>query len=334
MDLSRLEFFLPPSLIAQKPLFKKGEARLMVVNRKTGDIIHSKFGLLKDFLVFGDLLVLNNVKVKRCKISASKQTGGSVELTFLSENIAIAKGRLKPGNILKFANFQAEVKEKLQETPAIFRLEIQPPLSEKDLQKYAEIPLPPYIKGKVDERDYQTVYARKPAALAAPTAGLHFSKRHLKSLRKLGIVTAYLTLNVGLGTFLPIRTQKVEDHKMFSEDFEIPARTAQLVNENKLLKRRVIAVGTTTVRALETAAVWENDRYLLKPGSSRTDLFILPGYQFKIVDALITNFHLPKSTLLALVFAFAGEELIKKAYREAIKLGYRFYSFGDAMLII
>jgi len=306
----------------------------MVINRRNGEIIHGKFAYLEDFLLADELLVLNNVKVDRRKITAYKETGGKVELTFLSENTVVAKGRLKIGHLLTFAHYKAEVKERIQNEPAIFHLEIFPPLTKKDLVKYAEVTLPPYIKNRVDEKDYQTVYASKAGALAAPTAGLHFSKRQLNILRKSGIKTAYLTLKVGLGTFLPIKCQKVEAHKMLSEEFEIPIRTARLVNKNKLSKRRVIAVGTTSLRALEGGAVFKNGNYLLEPLHSRTDLFILPGYQFKIVDALLTNFHLPKSTLLALVFAFAGEELIKKAYNEAIRLGYRFYSFGDAMLII
>ena len=337
MKTSDFDYNLPESSIAQTPAEPRDSSRLLVLHRGSGEIEHCIFRDISDYFRAGDLLVLNQTRVIPARIYARKETGGRVELLLLRrrdeltwETLVGGKG-LRVGKLIKIAEGpEAEVVEILDGSERLIKFSepIEPYFS-----KVGNVPLPPYIHEKLDDPErYQTVYAREPGSAAAPTAGLHFTPRLLEELQVKGVKFAYVTLHVGLDTFVPVTEDNPEEHKIHSEWCELSLATADLINETRERGGRVIAVGTTSVRTLESVA--SVGQGAIPPYVGPTSLFILPGYQFKVVDAMITNFHLPKSTLLMLVSAFAGREKILETYETAIREGYRFYSFGDAMLIL
>lgn len=340
MKVSDFDYHLPEHLIAQQPSQSRDHSRLLVLNRGAGTIQHRHFYDIPNYLQRGDLLVLNDTKVLPARLFAKKQTGGHVEILLLSPQddrtwtclVKPAK-RVRPGTALEFGSgLNGVICSEWEQGLRTIEFSLAGKEFEQKLDEIGELPLPPYITEKpTDPSRYQTVYAAKPGAVAAPTAGLHFTPELFNQLEEIGIERVNLTLHVGIGTFRPVAVDNIEDHNMHSEYYEISAETAAAVNRAKAQGRRVIAVGTTAVRVLETAASSEGT---LESGSGWTDIFIYPGYKFKAVDALITNFHLPKSTLLMLVSALADREKILQAYTEAVKEEYRFFSFGDAMLIL
>jgi S-adenosylmethionine:tRNA ribosyltransferase-isomerase len=336
MKTSDFDYNLPQSSIAQTPIEPRDSSRLLILHRDTGEIEHRIFRDIGEYLRSGDLLVLNQTRVIPARIYARKETGGRVELLLLRrrdevtwEALIGGKG-LRVGKLVKVEEGpQAEIVEILDGSERVIKFSepIEPYFS-----NVGNVPLPPYIHEKLkDPERYQTVYAREPGSAAAPTAGLHFTPRLLDQLQAKDIKIAYVTLHVGLDTFAPVMEDDPQEHKIHSEWCELPQETADLINQTKQKGGRVVAVGTTSVRTLESATIGPNGvmSYL-----GATSVFVLPGYQFKVVDAMITNFHLPKSTLIMLVSAFAGRERILETYETAIKEGYRFYSFGDAMLIL
>jgi len=366
----KLQFHLPPELIAQQPPRIRSDSRLLVFNRSSGELTDSRFSRIGDFLSLRDCLVLNDTKVLPARFFGRRGSGGKLEGLFLTENEAgpvrnsttgehptkrkisngagiwevMLKGarKVKTGEIIYLKDkakkdfCRAEVLNKKGEGRCQLKIEADAGL-ETILDKIGFPPLPPYIKraddlsrAAIDKLRYQTVYARHTGAIAAPTAGLHFTEELIEQLKDSDICIAYITLHVGTGTFKPITTENLEQHQIHQEQFSIDTENARIINSTKNRGKRIIAVGTTSARTLETAVVGSQ----IKAGSGATKLFIKPGYKFKIVDAMITNFHLPKSTLLALVAAFAGLENILAAYRYAIERRYRFYSYGDAMLIL
>jgi S-adenosylmethionine:tRNA ribosyltransferase-isomerase len=342
MKLDEFDFALPPSLIAQYPSPQRGDSRMMVLHRRWGEIEHRAFGDLRDYLRPGDLLVMNNTRVLPARLIGTKDTGGRCELLLIPslnrtdgewEVLLRDSRKVKPGTRIQFAEgFYGEVQE-VRNTRARMRFFGRAEVIET-LQKIGHIPLPPYIRRPdepLDRERYQSVFAEKDGSIAAPTAGLHFTRSFLESIKGQGVNTAFITLHVGVGTFAPIRGKDVEDHRMEGEWIEITEETGQIIQETKRGGGRVIAVGTTTIRALESVTDVEGR---IRKGSQVTHLFIHPPYRFRAIDALITNFHLPKSTLILLVSAFAGKDFLFKAYRAAIEKGYRFYSYGDAMLIL
>lgn len=335
MKTSDFDYNLPESSIAQTPAEPRDSSRLLVLHRDTGEVEHCIFRDVTDYLNAGDLLVLNQTRVIPARIYARKETGGRVELLLLRrrdeltwEALVGGKG-LRVGKIARVEDGpEVKILEELDGSERLIKFSepIEPYFS-----TVGNVPLPPYIHEKLDDPErYQTVYAKEPGSAAAPTAGLHFTPRLLEELQVKGVNIAYVTLHVGLDTFAPVNEENAEEHKIHSEWCELPQETADAVNETRARGGRVIAVGTTSVRTLESV-VGQN---VILSYNGPTSLFILPGYNFKIVDAMITNFHLPKSTLLMLVSAFAGRERILETYKIAIEEGYRFYSFGDAMLIV
>ncbi len=342
MRLEEFDYYLPEGLIAQHPIYPRDHARLMVLNRKNQSITHKKFFQIIDYFESGDVLVLNNTKVVRARIKGvNKETGGKREVFLLKrrsefEWLALTRPnrRIHAGDrIVVNEDVTIEVKEKGSNGENVVQFISKSGLSMPEiLESIGSVPLPPYIKGKIlDEREYQTIFAEKEGAVASPTAGLHFTKALLDALKNKGVIIVYVTLHVGLGTFKPVKEEIIEHHKMHEEEFFVPEETARIVNKAKEKGGRVFACGTTVVRTLETASTYNGK---LKSMSGKTKLFIKPGYPFKIVDAIITNFHFPRTTLLMLVSAFAGKEFTLHAYGVAVKEHYRFYSFGDAMLII
>ena len=342
MDVSQFDFELPERLIAQTPLAERSESRLLVLKREDGSIRHRRFQDIVEFLQPGDALVLNDSKVIPARLIGSKvDTGAKIELLLLKqlqgdrwETLVKPAKRIKVGTKVVFGQGElVAVAEEEGEVPGgrVFRLEYDGVLMEL-LNRLGQMPLPPYIKEQLDDPDrYQTVYARHPGSAAAPTAGLHFTPELLNRIERKGVNIAAITLHVGLGTFRPVTADRVEDHRMHAEYYEVSREAAEAVNKAKANGKRVVAVGTTSCRTLESIA---DDEGTVYARSGWTDIFIYPGYTFRAVDALITNFHLPKSTLVMLVSAFAGRELTMKSYREAVREEYRFFSFGDAMLII
>ena len=341
--VSDFDYNLPKELIAQTPLKKRDHSRMMVLDRKKGAIIHSHFPHFQDYLNKGDVLVLNNSKVIPARAWGRKKDA-DIEFLFLEE---INKGvwevlcrpakKVKTGDFIRLSHrFQGEVIREETEGRRHIRFDREDVISELKSIGYA--PLPPYIKRKKSQTDirsidlsrYQTVFANKEGSIAAPTAGLHFTPAMLDTIKAKGVEVAEISLDVGLATFQPVRAKRVKDHKMLKETYSISEDVAKTINNAKKEKKPVIAVGTTSVRALESAFTKEG----VKPGTQKTDLFIFPGYSFRIIDKLLTNFHLPQSTLLMLVSAFTGLDMLKKAYCEAIKHKYRFYSYGDCMLIL
>lgn len=342
MKIEEFHFDLPPSLIAQYPSPKRGETALMVLHRDKEKIEHRTFHDLTQYLHPDDLLVMNNTRVLPARLIGEKETGGKVEiLLYPSWNgskeswKALIKGakKVKPGAQIRFElGFEGRL-EKIDERNWMIHFLSQVPMA-KILQKIGHIPLPPYIKRKdqpLDKDRYQTVFAERDGSIAAPTAGLHFTHSLLQSLKENKVRIQMITLHIGIGTFTPIKTSQIEEHQMEAEWVEISQETARAIEETKARGKRVIAVGTTTTRALEA---FSDHKGGVKPGKGMTTLFIYPPYHFQVINGLITNFHLPKSTLMMLVCAFAGKELIRKAYEEAIERGYHFYSYGDAMLIL
>lgn len=331
--LSDFDFALPENLIAQFPLPGRSESRLLEV----GDTLNDRqFSDIAGLFSPGDLLVFNDTRVIRARLFGVKQSGGKIEVLIeriTGENLALAHIRAsrspKPGSLLRLANaFDVEVTER-QEDCFLLRF---PGKVETFLEQYGRLPLPPYITREAesaDETRYQTVYAKHPGAVAAPTAGLHFDQALMARLAEKGVNTAWLTLHVGAGTFRPVKNEDLSQHRMHAERYLIPAETVSAVNRARQAGGRVVAVGTTSLRALESASADGT----LQPGEGETRLFITPGYRFHTADRLITNFHLPKSTLLMLVCAFAGYERIRRAYQHAVARQYRFFSYGDAMLL-
>jgi S-adenosylmethionine:tRNA ribosyltransferase-isomerase len=351
-SLEAYNYELPSELIAQQPMVKRDRSKLLIMNRETGNRAHSVFSELDQFLAPDDVLVINNTAVVPGRLYGKKDSGGKVEVlladfagdsqtdpetgSFVCECLVKAARRPRPGTRLYFSEgVTAEVLASRNGTHTLkFDCEAD---FEDMIDRIGEVPLPPYIKRgpkeavRHDDRNaYQTVYASQRGAVAAPTAGLHFSEHLLDKIKSKGVRVVPITLHVGYGTFSPVRVSDIRTHKMHPERFHISREAAERINSARALKKRVVAVGTTCVRTLEYAL---NDKGHLSAGSGRCDSFIYPGFRFKVVDAMITNFHLPRSTLLMLVSAFAGRENILEAYREAIRERYRFYSYGDAMLI-
>jgi S-adenosylmethionine:tRNA ribosyltransferase-isomerase len=329
LKLAEFDYLLPKELIAQYPLEKREAARLLIVNRKSGQIRHTVFREIAGFFKKNDLLVLNDTKVLHCRLIGKKITGGKVEILLTRRingttfSCLVQPSRTKVGEKILFAaraitghlSNRGQISFKQEDADGIYNFGI--------------VPLPPYIKREPEDLDtfyYQTVYAKNAGALASPTAGLHFTQASLKHIQDAGVNLAYITLHVGLGTFRPVKCENITEHKMEPESFLVPEDAVAALAKVRQDKGRIIAVGTTSLRALETYATGR------KQGN--TDLFIYPGYQFKLVDSLLTNFHLPMTTLFMLVCAFGGKELMTKVYQEAVENKYRFYSYGDAMLIV
>lgn len=341
MDINLFDYELPKELIAQTPLEKRDSSRLLVLDKNTGKMKHEHFNNIINYLHKGDVLVLNNTKVIPARlIGIKEETGAVIELLLLKdignntwECLSKPAKRLKIGTVISFGEgiLKAEVVEKFDEGITHVKL-IYDGILMEILDKLGTMPLPPYIHETLKDKDrYQTVYAKFPGSAAAPTAGLHFTKELLKEIEQKGITICYVTLHVGLGTFRPVEEENVLDHKMHSEYYQMDQETAEILNKAKEENRRIIAVGTTSTRTLETIAGLNNGKFIATSGN--TEIFIYPGYQFKAIDCLITNFHLPKSTLVMLVSALASREIILNAYKEAVNDKYRFFSFGDAMFI-
>jgi len=341
MNINDFDYNLPEELIAQTPLKERSSSRLLILNKNTGNIKHEHFYNIINYLHEGDVLVLNDTKVIPARLIGSKEeTNAVIELLLLKELtdnnwecLARPCKRLKVGTIISFGEglLKAEVTEKLEDGIVHVKL-IYDGILMEILDKLGTMPLPPYIHEKLEDQSrYQTVYAKNIGSAAAPTAGLHFTNDLLKKLANKGIIITYVTLHVGLGTFRPVEVENILEHKMHSEFYVMSEETANILNKAKEENRRIVAVGTTSTRTLETIATNNDGKF--KACAGNTDIFIYPGYKFKAIDALITNFHLPKSTLVMLVSTLAGRENILNAYNEAIKEKYRFFSFGDAMFI-
>lgn len=339
MNTEEFDYYLPEELIAQHPLEDRAASRLLIIDKNTGEYKDETFRNIKNYLKPGDCLVLNDTRVIPARLyGTKKETGGAIEFLLLHRfsadewEVALKPGkRAKPGAVFEFGEgrLTAEVLDILEGGNRRVRFSYDG-LFENVLDELGEMPLPHYIKEKLtDNERYQTVYSRHKGSAAAPTAGLHFTKELLEEIREMGVKEAFLTLHVGLGTFRPVKVSDVTKHKMHSEYYSVSEETAAVINEAKANGGRIICVGTTSCRTLESAS--ENG--IVKPGSGFTDIFIYPGYKFKMTQALITNFHLPKSTLVMLVSALAGKDNILNAYKHAVDEHYRFFSFGDAMFI-
>jgi S-adenosylmethionine:tRNA ribosyltransferase-isomerase len=343
MFVKDFDYDLPLELIARYPETDRDVSRLMLLNRTSHCVAEDHFKNLPAHLEPGDLLVMNDTRVLPARLFGNKDSGGKVEIFLVRRDTGISERwtcLLRASK--KFREGQCILLENGMKATVCNRLDAESWLIEFNgpesfdvwLEREGHIPLPPYLQRAdeiLDRERYQTVFSKSPGAVAAPTAGLHFTRKLLAEIEKAGVMTAYLTLHTGLGTFQPVRVECVEDHRIHTEQYFIPVATADAIRSTKTRGGRVIAVGTTTTRTLEFAA--DSDGHIVA-GDGEADIFIYPGYTFKVVDALITNFHLPESTLLMLVSAFAGSEYIRDAYREAIRRGFRFYSYGDAMLIV
>ena len=340
MKTSDFYYDLPKELIAQTPLKDRSSSRLLVVDKKSGELNHRHFTDITDYLKPGDCLVLNDTRVIPARLYGVKEeTGAKIEFLLLNRKnrddweVILKPGKkAKPGAKFIFGDglLRAEVLETVNDGNRIVRFSYDG-LFENVLDKLGEMPLPPYITEKLSDRErYQTVYSKNDGSAAAPTAGLHFTPELLKKIEELGVYLAYVTLHVGLGTFRPVKVDDVENHKMHSEFYVMDSKAADTINSVKKNGGRVFSVGTTSSRVLETIS---DENGFVKPQTGWTDIFIYPPYKFKCADALITNFHLPESTLLMLVSSFSSKEIMMKAYSEAVKEKYRFFSFGDAMLI-
>lgn len=341
MEVREFDFELPQELIAQKPASPRDHSRLLILDRKSGELQEAFFYEIIEFLKPSDILILNETRVRPARLHGQKnKTGGRVEILLLRpldsqlkwEALARPGRRLQPGTRLDFGDRKqaAEIVEVSSSGGRVVRFFSREDL-EQSMAQCGQLPLPPYIKRPLGEPDqYQTIYAREEGSVAAPTAGLHFTPELLDRIKGKGIKLGRVVLHIGYDTFRPVETEKVEDHAMHSEYFEVPRETADLINSARREGRRIIAVGTTVVRTLEASFSTEEG---VQSGSGQTDLFIYPGYRFRVIDALITNFHLPRSSLLMLTCAFAGRERLLNAYRHAVKNEFRFFSFGDAMFI-
>jgi S-adenosylmethionine:tRNA ribosyltransferase-isomerase len=339
MRTSDFDFYLPDELIAQFPAQQRSASRLLYLNGQTGELRDGQFMHLPELMRAGDVIVFNNTKVIKARLYGHKASGGQVEALIervLDSHTALAHIKAsrspKAGARIRFADqFEAQVMTRQED---LFLLHIEDPRGWLELlDQYGALPLPPYIQHEADQVDderYQTVYAQAPGAVAAPTAGLHFDEAMLNSLRQMGCQIAYVTLHVGAGTFQPVRSELISEHKMHSEWYCVPTETAQLIEQAQAQGQRITAVGTTVMRTLESAAQASGK---VQAGESETSIFITPGFEFKVIDRMLTNFHLPKSTLLMLVSAFAGYDNIMRAYQHAVAQRYRFFSYGDAMLL-
>lgn len=342
-SLKKSDFYydLPEELIAQDPLSDRSSSRLLSLDKETGKTGHHSFKEILKFLKPGDCLVLNNTKVIPARLIGHKQeTGAAIEVLLLKrkdkdkwETLVRPGKKARPGAELIFGDglLKGRVVDVLEEGNRLVEFTYEG-IFEEVLDKLGEMPLPPYITHKLEDKSrYQTVYARYEGSAAAPTAGLHFTPELLSEIEKAGIKSAYVTLHVGLGTFRPVKEENVLNHHMHSESYEITPEAAAMINETKKSGGRIICVGTTSCRTIESGA---DESGIVHPGTGNTEIFIYPGYRFKVLDGLITNFHLPESTLIMLVSALAGREQVLEAYKEAVECRYRFFSFGDAMLII
>ncbi len=342
-ELKKSDFYfdLPQELIAQDPLEDRSASRLLVLDRKTGAVEHHTFREITNYVRSGDCLVLNNTKVIPARLMGVKEdTGAAIEVLLLKrrdsdvwETLVKPGKKARPGAKIVFGDgcLRAEVLDVEEEGNRLIRFDYEG-IFEEVLDRLGEMPLPPYITHKLQDKNrYQTVYAKYEGSAAAPTAGLHFTEELLAQIEEMGVNIAYVTLHVGLGTFRPVKADNLSEHHMHSEHYEVTPETAELINRTKESGGRVICVGTTSCRTVESAAE-ESGR--VQPGCGDTEIFIYPGYRFKVLDCLITNFHLPESTLVMLVSALAGRENVLAAYREAVEERYRFFSFGDAMLVI
>lgn len=341
MKVSEFNYELPQELIAQEPLRERQMSRLLVLGKETGNIEHRNFGDITEYLKSGDCLVLNNTRVIPARLLGEREdTGGKIEFVLLKRingdiwEVILKPGRrAKPGSRFVFGGglLNAEVIDIVEQGNRLVRFEYDG-VFEQILDKAGIIPLPPYITKRLDDPErYQTVYSKHKGSAAAPTAGLHFTGKLLEELGNKGVGIAYVTLHVGLGTFRPVKVENIEEHKMHSEYYTINEEACEVINKARAGGNRIVAVGTTSCRVLETSGDSSGN---VSPGSGNTDIFIYPGYKFKVVDTMITNFHLPESTLIMLVSALAGKDNIMRAYNEAVNERYRFFSFGDAMLII
>ena len=341
MNKSDFAYDLPEALIAQQPAEPRDHSRMLVLGRKDGAMLDKHFYDLPNFLRPGDCLILNNSRVLPARLYGYKEGGGAaVELLLLKpkgqdvwEVLAGPGRKAKPGNVLVFGNglLRAEVLEIVEDGNRLVRFSYDGQFYQI-LEQIGEMPLPHYIKQKLGDKErYQTVYSKEPGSAAAPTAGLHFTNEMLDKLKQMGIKIGYVTLHVGLGTFRPVKVEDITEHKMHTEHYELPKETADIINETKAAGGRVIAVGTTSCRTLESVGMTDGK---IHPAEGWTGIFIYPGYTFQVLDGLITNFHLPESTLIMLVSAFAGYDHTMAAYRHAVEESYRFYSFGDAMLVV
>ncbi len=341
-ELKKSDFYfdLPQELIAQDPLEDRSASRLLVLNKETGEVEHHRFQEIIHYLRPGDCLVLNNTRVIPARLMGVKEdTGAAIEVLLLKrrekdlwETLVKPGKKARPGTKLVFGDgcLRAEVTDVVEEGNRLIQFSYDG-IFEEILDRLGEMPLPPYITHKLQDKNrYQTVYAKYDGSAAAPTAGLHFTKELLSRIEEKGVKLAYVTLHVGLGTFRPVKADNILEHHMHTEHYQVAEETADLINQTRAQGGRVICVGTTSCRTLESAADADGR---VQAGSGDTDIFIYPGYQFKVLDCLITNFHLPESTLVMLVSALAGREHVLAAYREAVEERYRFFSFGDVMLI-
>lgn len=340
MKTSDFNFDLPQELIAQDPLEDRSSSRLMVLNKENGEITHRIFHDITEYLHPGDCLVINDTKVIPARLIGTKEdTGAHIEILLLKrkendvwETLVKPGKKCRPGARVVFGNgeLKAEIVDVLEDGNRLVHFEYEG-IFEEVLDRLGQMPLPPYITHKLQDKNrYQTVYAKYEGSAAAPTAGLHFTKELLKQIEDMGVNIARVTLHVGLGTFRPVKVENVLEHHMHSEYYNVTKTAAKMINDTKKNSGRIIAVGTTSTRTLESVA---DENGIIHPGCGNTEIFIYPGYKFKAIDCLITNFHLPESTLLMLVSALAGKEHIMAAYEEAVKEKYRFFSFGDAMFI-
>lgn len=348
MHINDFDYELPEDLIAQKPADKRDASRLLVVHRETGETEHKHFYDILEYLNEGDCLVLNNSKVLPARLYGIKEgTGAKVEFLLIKridgdrwETMVRPGKRLKPGDSVMFSEdplLKADIIDYGNDGTRIVEFSYDGIFMER-LEEIGSMPLPPYIERQSENEDrdrYQTVYCREEGSVAAPTAGLHFTEELLEKARAKGVELAYVTLHVGIGTFRPVKCENIEDHSMHFEEYHIDEKTAEIINRAKAEGRRVISVGTTSTRTVESAAYFdeEKDCWQVRSGENSTGIFIYPGYEFRIIDSLITNFHLPKSTLLMLISALYDREKILEVYQEAIREKYRFFSYGDAMFI-
>ena len=348
MHINDFDYELPQRLIAQTPAEKRDFSRLMVVHRDSGEVEHKHFYDILDYLKAGDCLVLNNSKVLPARLYGRKEgTGANIEFLLIKriegdiwETMVRPGKRLKPGDAVSFSDdklFRAVVKDYGEDGTRIVEFEYEGIFLER-LEELGKMPLPPYIdrdNNSEDKDRYQTVYAKNEGSVAAPTAGLHFTPELLEKAKAKGVKLAYVTLHVGIGTFRPVKVENIEEHHMHFEEYFIDEETAGIINDTMKAGGRIVSVGTTSTRTVESAAVYDEEcgKYLVKAGQGSTGIFISPGYEFKIICALITNFHLPKSTLLMLISALYNREDILRVYRIAVEEKYRFFSYGDAMFI-